>query len=139
MSDTVENVQLLERLSLVPGVRPKAAEGEERGERFYGWLPGVQDRADNVEFRTRRYPWIIMEYLWQRPPLLFEPGKITLHYESGHRVEILGRNLRPICEQLRRHRLVWIRESADEESADEKDLFIDEIRITEPRDGLPSW
>ena len=136
MKEAVDNTHLLDRLNLTPGSRARGESDEERGERFYGWLPGVQDRADNVEFRTRKYPWLIMEYLWLNPPLLFEPGKITLHYVTGHKVEILGRNLRPLCEQLRRHRLVWVREADAEEEARERDLFVDEIRVTGPEVGL---
>jgi hypothetical protein len=137
-------------------LQSRETEGEE-GESScaaFGYLRGIRERADAVEFRFRdgRSEWFPYGWLgtWQ-----FNPSYGLLLRFSGdvvYLVLIRGSNLdRPLSDSttnlttsgLQRHRIVWMREMTEEESRQvgETGPTIDSIKIMEfdSHEALTEW
>ena len=80
----------------------------------YGFLRGVHERALHLEFRRKNGTWTAPGYAWLLKPVYDADGAITLHYATGDRVLIRGRNLRPIFDRILRHQALWIAEQGQE-------------------------
>jgi hypothetical protein len=111
----------------VPGKNQPLAAEEEMSERFYGYVPGIQDRAHNLEFRKSDGSWPFLEYSYLVGGEAVHAGEFVLRFATGERVTVRGRNLRPLYEKLLRHRVTWLRDAARGEKAADRELFIDEI------------
>ena len=108
--------------------KPAAAGAEEeKNERFYGFVTGIQDRAHNIEFRKGDGSWPFIEYSYLIGGEAVHVGEFVLRFATGERVTVRGRNLRPLYEKLLRHRITWLRDAAPDEAASDGELFIDEI------------
>lgn len=107
--------------------KPGGVAEEERNERFYGFVPGVQDRAHNIEFRKGDGSWPFIEYSYLVGGEAIHAGEFVLRFATGEQVTVRGRNLRPLYEKLLRHRITWLRDAAPDERASDDELFIDEI------------
>jgi len=101
--------------------------GDEQSERFYGFVTGIQDRANNVEFRKAKGAWPFREYSYLVGGESTHAGEFALLFATGERVTVRGRNLRPLYEKLLRHRVIWIREGEADEAVPDGELFVDEI------------
>jgi hypothetical protein len=80
----------------------------------YGYLRGVRERADHLEFRRKRGAWPAPGYAWLLKPIFDPDGSITLLYASGDIFVVRGRNLRPLFERILRHQALWIQEQGPE-------------------------
>jgi hypothetical protein len=114
-------------LQRAAGKKQTPGEEDEANAGFYGYLPGVQDRALNLEFRKARASWPFLEYSYLVGGEAVHAGEFVLRFATGQRVTVRGRNLRPLYEKLLRHRVTWLREAAPGEKAPDRELFIDEI------------
>jgi hypothetical protein len=125
-----------DRLKAATGKAPATPEqGEEVAERFHGYVPGVQDRAHNVEWRRDGEAWLTLEYSYLVWAEWRHAGEFAVRYASGHLVTVRGRHLRRAYELLQRHRLTWLREAADGETAPDAEPWVDEIEIAAPDEG----
>jgi hypothetical protein len=105
----------------------KMPAGDEETERFYAFVPGVQDRAQNIEFRKREGAWPFLEYSYLVGGEAVHAGEFVLRFASGERVTVRGRHLRAMYEKILRHRVVWVREGEADEQTPDSDPFVDEI------------
>jgi hypothetical protein len=114
-------------LARAAGKNPSPVDGEERSERFYAYVTGIQDRAHNIEFRKAEDSWPFLEYSYLVGGEMIHAGEFVLRFASGERVKVRGRHLRPAYDKVLRHRVTWLREAARGERAPDGELFIDEI------------
>jgi len=130
------------------------AEGGEASCGAFGYLRGIRDRADAVEFRFRDGNSVWFPYGWLGT-WKYNPSEGLLLKFSGdlvYLVLIRGSNLDlPLNEGhmnlttggLQRHRVVWIREMAEEDikSVGETGPTIDSIQVAEfeSHDALKEW
>lgn len=128
--------------------RPRAKESnDEAGEgscSAFGYLRGIRERADAVEFRFQNGNSVWFPYSWLGE-WKFNPSHGLLLKFSGdlvYLVLIRGSNLdRPLGDTttnlttsgLQRHRIVWMREMSDEEirRVGESGPTIDRIEVAE--------
>ena len=129
----------------------------ERGEAScpaFGYLRGIRDRADAVEFRFKDGNSVWFPYGWLGN-WRFNPSEGLLLKFSGdlvYLVLIRGSNLdRPLGDGtidliragLQRHRVTWLREMGDEESRQVGDAgpTIDSIMVAEfeSHEALKNW
>jgi hypothetical protein len=108
-----------------PAADESQAETAEAGEAHtaaYGYYRGVRDRASDLVFDKRDGTSPSLGYAW----LYFKDHRragdgqgrgalIVLEYTTGEKVEIRGRNLQPLYEQLHRRRVFRITELGEEE------------------------
>lgn len=119
-------------------------EGSEASCAAFGYLRGIRERADAVEFRFRDGNSVWFPYSWLGN-WWFNPSEGVLLKFSGdlvYLVLIRGSNLdKPLKTMaidllhagLQRHRVIWIREMNDEEKATigESEPTIDSINVVE--------
>lgn len=122
------------RATARPAGAPGTAEPEdqEQHRRFYGFLRGIRDRSFNIEFRPTTGPWLLIEYSYLVSAEWCHAGEFKLTFGSGHHVTVKGRHLREMYEQLRRHRVTYLRAAENAETAPDRELFIDEIIVPRP-------
>ena len=126
------------------GSSPKPPEGGEGACPAFGYLRGIRDRADAIEFRLGNGNSVWFPYnslgTWK-----FDPSAGLLIKFSGdlfYLVLIQGSNLdRPAGESgidliragLQRHRIIWVREMGEEEirEAEDQGPTIDRIDVKE--------
>jgi hypothetical protein len=115
--------------TIIEGAAAKkpAPEGEEKSERFFGYVTGIQDRAHNLELRKAAGPWPFIEYSYLTGGEQVHAGEFLLRFATGERVTVRGRHLRPLYEKLLRHRVTWLREAEEDERGPADELCIDEI------------
>jgi hypothetical protein len=120
------------------------AEGAEASCAAFGYLRGIQDHADAVEFRFRGGNSMFFPYGWLGT-WQYNPSEGLLLKFSGdiiYLVLIRGCNLdRPLNEGsinltrggLQRHRVLWVREMTEDEirQVGEKGPTIDSIEVAE--------
>jgi len=132
----------------------KDAEGEEVSCGAFGYLRGIKDRANVVEFRFRAGHTMWFPYGWLGP-CRFDPSEGLLLKFSGdlvYLVLIRGSNLdQPINEGhmnltsggLQRQRVTWIREmpADDIKYIGETGPTVDSIKVAEfqSHDDLKDW
>jgi len=80
----------------------------------YGFLRGRHEKAIHLEFRRKKGTWPAPGYSWLLKPVYDPDGAITLLYASGDRVDIRGRNLRPVFDRILSHQVLWIAEQGQE-------------------------
>ncbi len=90
----------------------------------FGWLRGIRDRAVMLELRKADGSIMAIGYGWLERAEFDPTDGITLHV-LGRTVRIKGRNLngevRPqtrLFEGVARHRVPWIRQNGNAETAD---------------------
>jgi hypothetical protein len=127
-----------------PSTPKREAESEEASCGAFGYLRGIKDRANNLEFRFRDGNMIWFPYGWMGP-CRYDPSEGLLLKFSGdlvYLVLIRGSNLDlPLNDGnmnlttggLQRHRVVWIREMPEEDikSIGETGPTIDKITVAE--------
>jgi hypothetical protein len=157
MTDKPTHQDRLQLHALAGNVAPpakKEADAEEVSCAAFGYLRGIKDRANAVEFRFRSGNTIWFPYSWLGP-CKYDPSVGLLLKFSGdlvYLVLIRGSNLdMPINDGqmnltnggLQRHRAVWIREmpEADIKNVGESGPTIDRIEIAEfeSHDDLKEW
>ena len=117
---STERARLLDTLLDPPVPKSKTAV-EEDAERFFGFVTGVQDKAQNIEFRKASGAWVFREYSYLTGGEQIHAGEFTLHFATGERFTVRGRHLRGMYEKILRHRVVWLREGdADENAGDDE-------------------
>ncbi len=103
----------------------------------FGWLRNERDRAVMLELRHANGGITAISYSWLESAEFNPSEGITLSF-SGKTVNLTGRNLnvesRPgvrLFEGLTRHRVLWIREADEAESAGslETDVVVDEVTL----------
>lgn len=130
-----------------------AEDGEDSCAAF-GYLRGIRERADAVEFRFQNGNSVWFPYNWLGN-WKYNPSAGLLLKFSGdvvHLVLIQGSNLdRPLCDSttnlttsgLQRHRIIWMREMSEEEiqQVGETGPTIDAIQMAEfeSNDALKDW
>lgn len=133
---------------------PKPPEGGEGACPAFGYLRGLHERANAIEFRLKSGNSVWFPYAWLGN-WKFDPSAGLLLKFSGdlvYLVLIRGSNLdRPIEESgidliragLQRHRVTWIREMSNEEihQTGENGPTIDSIEVAEfdSHDTLKEW
>jgi hypothetical protein len=117
---------VFENLLDLQAARSKPASDEE-AERFYGFVTGVQDRANNLEFRKINGAWPFREYSYLIGGESVHAGEFILRFATGERVTVRGRHLRVLFEKILRHRATWVREGSDDDKVPDNELFVDEI------------
>ena len=112
------NDSLLDKYTRRPGEPDPALEADDDFGSF-GWLRGMRERAVMLELRHKTGNVTAIAYAMIEK-LEFNPSEgITIH-ALGQKIRIQGRNLnaevRPtvrLFEGLTRHRIPWVRESAE--------------------------
>jgi hypothetical protein len=123
---STERARMLETLLDLPSAKSKT-EPDENAERFFGFLTGVQDRADNIEFRKASGAWVFREYSYLIGGEQAHAGEFTLRFATGETFIVRGRHLRGMYEKILRHRIVWVRDGHADENAGDDEPFVDEI------------
>ena len=130
-----------------PDATPKKVPEDDTGEAScaaFGYLRGIRDRADAIEFRLRSGNSVWFPYGWLGT-WWFDPSEGLLLKFSGdlvYLVLIRGSNLdKPLTEStidlthagLQRHRVLWVREMTEEEirKVGETGPTIDSIQVME--------
>jgi hypothetical protein len=134
---STDRVTLYEQL--LDNTAKKKPAGEEETERFFAFVTGIQDRAQNLEFRKAAGAWPFREYSYLIGGESVHAGEFVLRFATGERVTVRGRHLRAMYEKILRHRVVWVREGEDDEQAPEGEPFVDEIEgpVKEEQADLP--
>lgn len=128
----------------IAGGGPNPPDGGEGACAAFGFLRGIRDRADAIEFRLASGNSVWFPYNWLGT-IKFDPSAGLLIKFSGdlvYLVLIRGSNLnRPVGESgidliragLQRHRVTWVREMSEEDIGQigEKGPTIDRIEIGE--------
>ncbi|EAQ81481.1 hypothetical protein DSM3645_27907, partial [Blastopirellula marina DSM 3645] len=138
----------------MPVNAPKGQEGGEGTCPAFGYLRGLHERASSIEFRLANGNSIWFPYGWLGT-VTFDPSAGLLIKFSGdliYLVLVQGSNLDRAVEGsgidliragLQRHRVLWIREMAEDDIADVEDSSptIDRIEIGEfeSHDALKQW
>jgi len=133
---------------------PNPPDGGEGACAAFGFLRGIRDRADAIEFRLTSGNSVWFPYNWLGT-WKFDPSAGLLLKFSGdlvYLVLIRGSNLdRPVGESgidliragLQRHRVTWVREMSEEDvrQTGEKGPTIDSIEIGEfdSHQALSEW
>ncbi len=133
---------------------PNPPDGGEGACAAFGFLRGIRDRADAIEFRLNGGNSIWFPYNWLGT-IKFDPSAGLLIKFSGDLVYLVlvrGSNLdRPIEESgidliragLQRHRVTWIREMGEEDihQTGENGPTIDSIEVADfdSHDTLKEW
>lgn len=138
----------------VPPRREADGDGGEGACAAFGYLRGLRERADAVEFRLRTGTSVWFPYGWLGT-WKYDPSEGLLLKFSGdlvYLVLIRGSNLdRPLADStinltsagLQRHRVLWVKEMSEEEvrQAGEAVPTIDSIQVAEfeSHPALKEW
>ncbi|HXG11577.1 MAG TPA: hypothetical protein VNK04_17615 [Gemmataceae bacterium] len=144
MSDSLE---LLKRSAAprVASARPLPPAGEDEDEAAcpsFGYLRGLRERADNIEFRREREgDSLSFPYSWLGPKRYHPSLGIVLLFVGSemYLVTLRGRNLNRLSEAgislyergILRHRVTWVREVQREESdaLPEEECVVERIEV----------
>lgn len=135
----------------------KGADGDDGGEgacAAFGYLRGIRERADAIEFRFRGGNSVWFPYTWLGP-WQFNPSEGLLLKFSGDQVYLVlirgsaldkplgDGNIDLIRAGLQRHRVLWVREMSEEENRQvgEAGPTIDSIQVAEfeSHEVLKEW
>lgn len=139
---------------IITGNGPKPPEGGEGACPAFGYLRGLHERANAIEFRFKNGNSVWFPYTWLGT-WKFDPSAGLLLKFSGdliYLVLIQGSNLdQPLQDSgidliragLQRHRILWIHELDDAEiqQTDDKEPTIDRVEIKEfeSQNDLRNW
>lgn len=142
--DRLKGILRAEGKAAGPPPRPADGDGGEGACTAFGYLRGLRERADAIEFRLRTGTSVWFPYGWLGT-WKFDPSEGLLLKFTGDLVYLVlvrGSNLdRPLADStinltsagLQRHRVVWVKEMTEEEvrQAGESVPTIDSIQVAE--------
>ena len=102
---------------------------------YYGITP-EGTKASGLKVYLENGDVVVIQYRHIASPIYFNGYKVVVQYSSGKSIEIWGDNLEPILDYISENRLIWIRQSPENEVSppqSENTIWIESLLYRNPK------